>query len=42
MTGRMTHQQVTPAAQRRADLRATPATLTGVSGRPTTAWAVAT
>src|SRR5438552_1833098 len=32
-------QLYTPAAQRRVVRRATPATLTGVSGRPTTAWA---
>jgi hypothetical protein len=40
--GRVTPQQYTPAAHRRADLRATPATLTGVSGRPTIALAVET
>jgi hypothetical protein len=33
---------VQPAAQRLADRRATPATLTGVSGRPTTASALET
>jgi hypothetical protein len=33
-------QQVTPAAHRRVDLRATPATLAGVPGRPTRASAV--
>ena len=37
---RAAYSQVTPAAQRRADLRATPATLPGVAGRPTRASAV--
>jgi len=37
-----TQQLYTPVAQRRVVLRATPATLTGVSGRPTRASAVAT
>jgi len=37
---RAAYQQVTPAAQRRADLRATPATLPGVPGRPTRASAL--
>src|SRR4030095_5755988 len=32
-------QLYTPAAQRRVVRRATPATLTGVKGRPTLAWA---
>jgi hypothetical protein len=39
---RRSQQLYTPAAQRRVVRRATPATLTGVSGRPTTAWAVET
>jgi hypothetical protein len=42
MTNRVTPQHVMPAAQRRALRRATPATLTGVSGRPTIALAVET
>jgi hypothetical protein len=37
---RAAYQQVTPAAQRRVALRATPATLPGVPGRPTRASAV--
>jgi len=43
VAGGLTPQQLyTPVAQRRVVLRATPATLTGVNGRPTRASAVAT